>query len=64
MTEFCILPCAECKKTPTINKDSNRTDDKRYTLSHCQISVHAKTETQCIVNWNKLQQETSDESND
>ena len=65
MTEFCILPCS-CGKTPTINKNMDKTDEHRYTLQHCDTIANGNTETQCIVNWNKLhkQEEEINESND
>lgn len=64
MAEFGIVPCCKCNKTPTVNKDNNKTNELRYTVSHCGIEAHGKTETQCIVNWNKLQMNNKQENID
>lgn len=57
MNDFYILPCSMCKKTPTVIKNSDKFNEERYTLSHCGVVANAITETQVIVNWNKLQEE-------
>ena len=65
MKEFCILPCHVCKKTPTINKDISIEDENRYKISHCGMESKALTETQVIVNWNKLQiDDTGEDDNE
>lgn len=61
MKEFCILPCHNCKKTPTIDKDLEREYDSHYIIRHCGMEVHANTETQVIVDWNKLNISEDDE---
>ena len=38
--EFGILPCSQCKKTPSINKDISYEDENRYTISHCGITAN------------------------
>lgn len=55
MKEFCISPCHVCKRTPSVNKDITKEDENRYIISHCGMESKALTETQVIVNWNKLQ---------
>lgn len=60
MTEFCIMPCKLCGRTPTINKNLEIIGEDRYTLSHCNISANGFSETGCIVHWNKLQNEETD----
>lgn len=52
--EFGILPCSQCKKTPSVNKDLSYEDENRYTISHCGITAKGLTETQAIVNWNAI----------
>ena len=52
--EFHIYPCKLCGKVPLVIKNNNVEDETRYKLSHCDIEVNGHTETQCIVNWNKL----------
>lgn len=57
MAEFGIIPCSICGKTPTINKNIEVEGEERYRLSHCDLIANGSTETLCIVNWNKLQDE-------
>lgn len=64
MKEFCILPCHVCKRTPSVNKDITKEDENRYTISHCGMESKALTETQVIVNWNKLQSNYEVEDNE
>ena len=64
MSEFGILPCCLCKRTPMINKDITKEDEDRYTLSHCGMESKGITETQVIVNWNKLQLEYTEEADE
>lgn len=68
MGEFGILPCIKCGKTPVISKDISKKNEKRYAIQHCEYAVNGITETQCIVNWNKLyikeEREVLDESTD
>lgn len=58
MAEFGICPCPECRRTPSIKKmiseDMLSLDPKRYTLSCCQKTAYGMSETQVIVNWNKI----------
>lgn len=61
MTEFSILPCSICNKTPSVNKNTEITDENRYTIGHCGIKANGNTETQCIVNWNRLQKAGEDD---
>ena len=64
MKEFCILPCHVCKRTPSVNKDTTKEDKNRYIISHCGMESKALTETEAIVNWNKLQLNFVEENNE
>lgn len=60
--DFHIYPCRICGKTPIIIKNIEDETDTRYRVSHCSIQTNAQTETQCIVNWNKLNEQDGKEN--
>lgn len=57
--EFRLEKCQKCGKTPTIHKNFDFTDYRRYQIHCCGIDSCGYSKTACIVEWNWKQDNLS-----